>query len=325
MRLFVTGGGGFTGSYFVRSVLADAYPHLACAEVTAFDKLTYAGNLANLAPVADHPRLRFVRGDVCSAADLDAALPGHDLVVNFAAETHVDRSIGGAADEFVRTNVLGAQQVFAAALRDGVPTVLQVSTDEVYGSIATGSWTEDDPPLPNSPYAASKAAGDLVARSYAITYGQDVRITRCSNNYGPYQYPEKLIPLFVTNLLDGRPVPLYGDGDNVRAWLHVADHCRAVALVAEHGSPGEIYNVGGGRELTNRELTARLLETTGRDESYVVSVADPRGGGHDRRYSVDYSKLAALGYQPQVAFEDGLTATVRWYRDNREWWEPLRR
>jgi dTDP-glucose 4,6-dehydratase len=325
MRLFVTGGGGFTGSYFVRSVLADAYPHLAGAEVTAFDKLTYAGNLANLAPVADHPRLRFVRGDVCSAADLDAALPGHDLVVNFAAETHVDRSIGGAADEFVRTNVLGAQQVFAAALRDGVPTVLQVSTDEVYGSIATGSWTEDDPPLPNSPYAASKAAGDLVARSYAITYGQDVRITRCSNNYGPYQYPEKLIPLFVTNLLDGRPVPLYGDGDNVRAWLHVADHCRAVALVAEHGSPGEIYNVGGGRELTNRELTARLLETTGRDESYVVSVADPRGGGHDRRYSVDYSQLAALGYQPQVAFEDGLTATVRWYRDNREWWEPLRR
>jgi dTDP-glucose 4,6-dehydratase len=314
MRILVTGGAGFIGSHFAKRLLR------AGDEVVVLDKLTYSGNRTNLPDDVE-----FHEGDIAEPADVRRAARDCAAIVNFAAETHVDRSIGGAADEFVRTNVLGAQQVFAAALRDGVPTVLQVSTDEVYGSIATGSWTEDDPPLPNSPYAASKAAGDLVARSYAITYGQDVRITRCSNNYGPYQYPEKLIPLFVTNLLDGRPVPLYGDGDNVRAWLHVADHCRAVALVAEHGSPGEIYNVGGGRELTNRELTARLLETTGRDESYVVSVADPRGGGHDRRYSVDYSKLAALGYQPQVAFEDGLTATVRWYRDNREWWEPLRR
>jgi dTDP-glucose 4,6-dehydratase len=324
MRLFITGGGGFAGSYFVRSVLADAYPFFAGAEVTVFDKLTYAGNLANLAPVADHQRLHFVRGDICASADLDAALPGHDLVVNFAAETHVDRSIGGAADDFVRTNVLGAQQVFAAALRHSVVTVLHVSTDEVYGSVDSGSWTEGDPLLPSSPYAASKAGGDLIARAYAVTYGLDVRVTRCSNNYGPYQYPEKVIPRFVTNLLDGRRVPLYGGGGNIRAWLHVADHCRALAVVAEKGTPGEIYNVGGGRELSNRALTELLLAATDRDESYVESVADPRGGGHDLRYSVDYAKLAALGYQPQVAFEDGLASTVQWYRDNRAWWEPLR-
>jgi dTDP-glucose 4,6-dehydratase len=323
MRVLVTGGCGFAGSYFTRAVLADEYPYLAGAAVTVLDKLTYAGNLANLATVVDDPRLRFVRGDICSAADLDAALPGHDLIVNFAAETHVDRSIAGAADDFVGTNVLGAQQVFGAALRNGVQTVVHVSTDEVYGSIAAGSWTEDHPLLPSSPYAASKAGGDLLARSYAVTYGLDVRVTRCSNNYGPYQFPEKVIPRFVTSLLDGRRVPLYGRGEHLRAWLHVADHCRALALVAEHGTAGEVYNVGGGRELSNRELTELLLAATGRDASYVESVADPRGPGHDLRYSVDCTKLAALGYRPQIPFEDGLASTVQWYRDNRAWWEPL--
>jgi dTDP-glucose 4,6-dehydratase len=324
VKVFVTGGAGFIGSHFVRSVLTDEYPYLAGADVTVFDKLTYAGNLANLAPVADRPRYRFIRGDICSAADLDAALPGHDLVLNFAAESHVDRSIGGAADDFVATNVLGAKQVFAAALRHQVRTVLHISTDEVYGSISDGSWTESHALEPNSPYSAAKAGGDLIARSFAVTYGLDVRITRCSNNYGPYHFPEKIIPLFVTNLLDGLTVPLYGAGANVRDWLFVADHCRALALVAEHGAPGEIYNVGGGRELSNRELTAMLLEATGRDWTSVVEIADPRGAGHDLRYSVDYAKIAALGYRPQMSFEDGLALTVRWFRDNRDWWEPLR-
>ncbi|MDT4920934.1 MAG: dTDP-glucose 4,6-dehydratase, partial [Pseudonocardiales bacterium] len=239
-------------------------------------------------------------------------------------ESHVDRSIGGAASDFVTTNVLGAQQVFAAALRHGVQTVLHVSTDEVYGSIDSGSWTEEHVLLPNSPYSAAKAGGDLIARAYAVTYGLDVRITRCSNNYGPYHFPEKVIPLFVTNLLDGLTVPLYGAGANVRDWLFVGDHCRGLALVLEKGRAGEIYNIGGGRELTNRELTDLLLAATGRDESFVAPIVDPRGAGHDLRYSVDYSKIAALGYEPQMPFERGIELTVQWFRDNRAWWEPLR-
>jgi dTDP-glucose 4,6-dehydratase len=324
VRVFVTGGAGFIGSQFVRSVLSDEYPYLAGSDVTVFDKLTYAGNLANLAAADDSPRYTFVQGDICAPSELDAALAGHNLVVNFAAESQVDRSITGAAREFVTTNVVGAQQVFAAALRHGVSTVLQVSTDEVYGSIDAGAWTEDEQLLPNSPYAASKAGGDLVARAYAVTYGLDVRVTRCTNNYGPYQFPEKIISLFVTNLLDGLPVPLYGVGANMRDWLHVEDHCRALALVAEKGGPSEIYNIGGGRELSNRALTELLLEATGRDWSFVNEIVDPRGAGHDLRYSVDYSKIAALGYAPRMPFEDGLARTVRWYRDNRAWWEPLR-
>jgi dTDP-glucose 4,6-dehydratase len=324
VRILVTGGAGFIGSRFVRALLGDEYPYLSGAQVTVFDKLTYAGNLDNLADVAGSPRYRFVQGDVCSADDLDAALPGHHLVVNCAAESHVDRSITGAARDFMLTNVVGAQQVFAGALRHGVQTVLHVSTDEVYGSIDAGSWTEDAPLQPNSPYAASKAGGDLVARSYAVTYGLDVRVTRCSNNYGPYQFPEKLIPRFVTNLLDGRKVSLYGTGANVRDWVHVADHCRGLALVAEKGLPGEVYNIGGGRELANRALTELLLEATGRDWSFVNEIEDPRGAAHDARYSLDSTKTAALGYAPRVPFEEGLAQTVAWYREHRAWWEPLR-
>ena len=323
MRVLVTGGAGFIGSHYVRTMLTGGYPGFEDAEVTVFDKLTYAGNPANLAPVADSPRYRFVRGDICSAADLDAALPGHDVVVNFAAESHVDRSISGAS-EFVLTNVLGAQQVFEACLRHGVRRVVHVSTDEVYGSIDEGSWTEDHLLEPNSPYSAAKAGGDLIARAYAQTYGLDISITRCSNNYGPYHFPEKVIPLFVTNLLDGLKVPLYGEGANVRDWLFVDDHCRGIQLVVEQGRPGEFYNIGGGRELSNRELTEKLLEATGRDWDLVEQIVDPRGGGHDLRYSVDYSKTAALGYAPRTTFEDGLARTVQWYRDNRAWWEPLK-
>ncbi|MQA33257.1 dTDP-glucose 4,6-dehydratase [Modestobacter roseus] len=324
MRVLVTGGAGFIGSHYVRTVLTGGYPGFEDAEVTVFDKLTYAGNPANLAPVADSPRYRFVQGDICSAADLDAALPGHDAVVHFAAESHVDRSIGGGATDFVLTNALGSQQLFEAALRAGVGRVVHVSTDEVYGSIDSGSWTEEHLLEPNSPYSASKAASDLLARAYAKTYGLDVSITRCSNNYGPYHFPEKVIPLFVTNLLDGHTVPLYGEGANVRDWLFVDDHCRGIQLVLEQGAPGEIYNIGGGRELSNRELTEQLLAATGRDWSSVEQIVDPRGGGHDLRYSVDFSKTAALGYAPRMPFEEGLALTVQWYRDNRAWWEPLK-
>jgi len=321
MRLLVTGGAGFIGSHFVRTLLTDGYPGLEGAEVTVFDKLTYAGNLANLTAVEQHPRYRFAKGDIVSAEDLDAVVPGHDAIVNFAAESHVDRSITGAST-FVLTNVLGAQQVFEAALRHGIPRVVHVSTDEVYGSIPVGEWTEEHVLEPNSPYSAAKAGADLLARAYVVTYGLNLSVTRCSNNYGPYQYPEKVIPLFVTNLIDGQNVPLYGDGLNVRDWLHVDDHCRGIALVLTDGGPGEFYNIAGGRELTNKELTALLLEACDAGWDRVDYVEDRLG--HDRRYALDFGKLAALGYQPRVGFEDGLAETVQWYRDNRSWWEPLK-
>jgi dTDP-glucose 4,6-dehydratase len=327
MRVLVTGGAGFIGSHYVRSLLSGTLPigghdGTAVEQVTVYDKLTYAGNLANLEPVAADPRYAFVHGDIADGVALDQALPGHDVVVNFAAETHVDRSITGAAD-FVVTNVLGTQTLLEACLRHETARVLHVSTDEVYGSIAEGSWTEESPLLPNSPYSAAKGGGDLIARSYARTYGLKVTITRCSNNYGPYQFPEKVVPLFITNLLDGGTVPLYGDGLNVRDWLHVDDHCRGIQLALDMGQPGEIYNIGGGLELTNRELTRRLLDAVGADWDRVRPVEDRKG--HDRRYSVDDSKLRALGYSPQTTFEDGLASTVAWFRDNRQWWEPLKR
>ncbi|GGK08756.1 dTDP-glucose 4,6-dehydratase [Pilimelia anulata] len=322
MNILVTGGAGFIGSHYVRTLLAGGYAGYEDARVTVLDKLTYAGNPANLAAVADHPGYRFVRGDIADPALLADVVPGHDVVVNFAAETHVDRSIADPA-AFLRTNVLGVQCLLAAARHADVRTVVHISTDEVYGSIEAGSWPETDPLLPNSPYSAAKAGADLLCRAFHRTYGLDVRVTRCANNYGPHQYPEKLIPLFVTNLLDGLPVPLYGDGGNVRDWLHVDDHCAGIQTVLAKGSPGEVYNIGGGTELTNRDLTGLLLAACDADWSMVRPVADRPG--HDRRYSVDTTKIAALGHAPRVPFDAGLAATVAWYRDHEAWWRPLSR
>ncbi|MFJ4183719.1 dTDP-glucose 4,6-dehydratase [Kitasatospora sp. NPDC089509] len=320
MRLLVTGAAGFIGSTYVRAMLDGRFPGYEDARVTVVDKLTYAGNRANLP--AHHPRLEFVQGDICDLPLLLDLLPGHDAVVHFAAESHVDRSIEAAAD-FVHTNVAGTQNVLEACLRTGVQRVVHISTDEVYGSIEQGSWTEDWPLLPNTPYAASKAGSDLIARSYWRTHGLDLSITRCSNNYGPYQHPEKLIPLFITNLLKGEQVPLYGDGRNIREWLHVDDHCRGIQLVLTRGRAGEVYNIGGGNERTNVAITHKLLELCGQDESLVRRVADRKG--HDLRYSVDESKIREeLGYAPEVSFEDGLAATVAWYRDNPDWWTPVK-
>ena len=322
MRVLVTGGAGFIGSHYVRQLLGGAYPAFGGADVVVLDKLTYAGNEANLHPVADQPNYEFVRGDICDAALVGELMRGTDVVVHFAAESHVDRSILGAS-EFVVTNVVGTNTLLQAALAAEVGKFVHVSTDEVYGSIDEGSWPEEHVLEPNSPYSASKASSDLLARAYYRTHGLPVCVTRCSNNYGPYQFPEKVIPLFITNLLDGAKVPLYGDGLNVRDWLHVTDHCRGIQLVAESGKPGETYNIGGGIELTNRELTERLLDVMDKDWSMVQPVTDRLG--HDRRYSVDHSKIAdELGYEPTVEFTSGLADTVRWYRDNRAWWEPLK-
>ncbi|MEU8203441.1 dTDP-glucose 4,6-dehydratase [Streptosporangium sp. NPDC049046] len=321
MRVLVTGGAGFIGSHYARSLLLGSWPGCEDTRVTVLDKLTYAGNLANLAPLDGHPGYAFVRGDITDARLLADVVPGHDVVVNFAAESHVDRSIAGAGD-FVTTNVLGTQRLLQAALEGGVRTFLQVSTDEVYGSIEEGAWSESEPLLPNSPYSAAKAGGDMLCRAYHRTHGLDVRVTRCSNNYGPYQHPEKLIPLFVTNLLDGEKVPLYGDGLNVRDWLHVDDHCRGIQTVLRKGAPGEVYNIGGGVELTNRELTGRLLAALGTGWEAVEPVADRLG--HDRRYCVDWTKIRAIGYEPRKDFGDGLAEVIRWYRDNPRWWRPLK-
>ena len=322
MRLLVTGGAGFIGSAFARNVLSDRYPELGDASVTVLDKLTYAGNLANLEPVADSKRYRFVQGDICDPEVVAGLVGASDAVVHFAAESHVDRSIYGGA-EFVLTNVLGTQTLLQAALDANLDKFVHVSTDEVYGSIREGSWDEQFPLTPNSPYSASKAGSDLIALAYARTHGLPVSVTRCSNNYGYYQFPEKVIPLFVTNLIDGKSVPLYGEGSNVLAWLHVDDHCRGIALVLAGGKTGEVYNIGGGTEMSNKELTQLLLDATGRGWEYVVTVADRLG--HDLRYSVDITKISdELGYSPQVPFEQGLASTVQWYRDNRAWWEPLK-
>jgi dTDP-glucose 4,6-dehydratase len=315
VRLLVTGGAGFIGSNLVRHLLATSDD-----EVTVYDALTYAGNPANMAGLEADPRYRFVRGDVTDRPALTEAMAGHDAVVHLAAETHVDRSIA-SADEFVRTNCGGTNVVCDVARRLGVERVLHVSTDEVYGSIAEGSFTEDDPLGPRSPYSASKAGSDLVALSYAHTYGLAVVVTRSSNNLGPYQYPEKVVPLFVTNLLEGRRVPLYGDGGNVRDWCYVEDNCAALELVLRRGETGEIYNVGAGHEITNRELTDRLLALCGADESMVEHVTDRLG--HDRRYSVDAAKVRALGWSPHRSLDESLADTVAWYRDNRWWWQPL--
>uniref|UniRef100_A0AAU2JNS8 dTDP-glucose 4,6-dehydratase n=1 Tax=Streptomyces sp. NBC_00049 TaxID=2903617 RepID=A0AAU2JNS8_9ACTN len=318
MRILVTGGAGFIGSQFVRSLLS-ADP---AAKITVFDKLTYSGVEENLAPVAGHPGYSFVRGDICDVDAVDQVMAGHDAVVHFAAESHVDRSIAGAGP-FVMTNVVGTQVLLDSARKHGVGRFVHVSTDEVYGSISEGSWTEEWPLAPNSPYSASKASSDLLALAYHRTHGMDVVVTRCSNNYGPYQFPEKVIPLFVSNLMDGKKVPLYGNGGNVRDWLHVSDHCRGIELALLKGRAGEVYNIGGGTELTNKELTGVLLEAAGVGWEMVEQVEDRKG--HDLRYSIDISKInAELGYTPQVTFEDGIKDTIAWYRENRAWWEPLK-
>jgi len=320
VRILVTGGAGFIGSNFVRRIIDGTFAGFS--KVTVLDKLTYAGTLTNLAELPEGS-FNFVKGDICDADLVRKLVKDHDLVVNFAAESHVDRSIDGAK-EFVVTNVLGTMTLLDAVRESGVKTYLQVSTDEVYGSITTGSWPETDPLLPNSPYAASKASADLICRSYFRTHGLDIRITRCSNNYGRNQYPEKVIPLFVTNLIDDEKVPIYGSGQNVRDWLHVDDHCQGIFLALTKGKAGEIYNIGGGTELTNMELTEKILNLMGKNESSIKYVEDRKG--HDLRYSVDITKISnELGYKPKVNWESGLKETVDWYLANEAWWRPLKK
>lgn len=322
MRLFVTGGAGFIGSNFVRMAIDGRLPGLEDARVTVFDAITYSGTLTNLESVKGSPRFSFVQGDIRNSSAVREALPGHEAIVHFAAESHVDRSVNDSRI-FVETNVVGTQTLLDHAMALNIPRFVHISTDEVYGSIESGSWDEKEPLLPNSPYSASKAASDLLVRSYHVTHGLNASITRCSNNYGPHHFPEKVIPLFVTNLLDGKKVPLYGDGENIRDWLHVDDHCRGIALVLQSGQPGEVYNIGGGTELSNSDLTSLLLEATEKDETFIERVADRKG--HDRRYSVDIGKITReLGYSPQVDFTQGLADVVQWYRNNRWWWEPLK-
>jgi dTDP-glucose 4,6-dehydratase len=316
VKLFVTGGAGFIGSNFVRHVFANTDD-----EVTVYDSLTYAGNLSTLRDVDDSPRYSFVQGNICDPGRLEDAMRGHDAVVHFAAESHVDRSIAGP-DDFINTNCFGTNIVMDTARRLEIARVVHIGTDEVYGSVEVGSSTESDPLEPRSPYSASKAGSDLIALSYHHTYGLPVTVTRCTNNFGPYQFPEKAIPLFTTNLLDGGTIPLYGDGLNERDWIYVDDHCAGVQLVLDAGAPGEIYNIGAGNETPNRVLVDKLLALLGKDEASVQYVEDRLG--HDRRYSVDIAKVTDLGWRRQRTLDEALDATVAWYRDNRWWWEPLK-
>lgn len=316
MKLFVTGAAGFIGSNFVRYTLANSDD-----EVTVYDALTYAGNLATLADLEDDPRFSFVKGDICDRDAVKAAMAGHDQVVHFAAESHVDRSIVNP-DAFISTNCGGTNVMCDIARQLEVDRFLHISTDEVYGSVEEGSSVESDPLEPRSPYSSSKAGSDLIALSYHQTYGLPVLVTRSSNNFGPWHYPEKVIPLFVTNLLDGKPVPLYGDGLNIRDWCYVVDNCAGVDTVLRRGEVGEIYNIGGGNEITNRELTDRILALCGAGEEMITYVEDRLG--HDRRYSVSTEKVQALGWKPTHDLDTALAATVEWYRNNRAWWEPLK-
>jgi dTDP-glucose 4,6-dehydratase len=316
MRILVTGGAGFIGSNYVRHVLAHTDD-----EVTVYDALTYAGNLSTMRDVDDDPRYSFVKGNICDPGTLEEAMAGHDAVVHFAAESHVDRSIAGP-DDFINTNCFGTNIVMDTARRLEMGRVVHIGTDEVYGSVEVGSSKETDPLEPRSPYSASKAGSDLIALSYHHTYGLPVTVTRCTNNFGPFQYPEKAIPLFTTNLLDDKRLPLYGDGLNERDWLFVDDHCAGVQLVLHEGAPGEIYNIGAGNETPNRVLVDKLLALLGKGEESVEYVTDRLG--HDRRYSVDISKTTALGWRKQRTLDEALEETVSWYRDNRWWWEPLK-
>ena len=319
MRLLIAGGAGFIGSNYIRRIIDGSLKGVD--SVILLDKLTYAGTLSNLSSLPPDS-FEFVEGDICNQNLVDKLADRCDAVINFAAESHVDRSILGSK-VFFQTNVLGVQTLLDSARRNNVETFVQISTDEVYGSITEGSWPETDPLLPNSPYAASKAAGDLICRSFFQTYGFDVRVTRSSNNYGPHQFPEKIIPLFITNLFDNLKVPIYGTGSNVRDWLHVDDHCIGIHSVLTKGKPGEIYNIGGGTELTNLELTQKILKLMDKDNSSVEYVSDRLG--HDVRYSVDISKISKdLQYQPTMDLERGLNQTVNWYLENENWWRGLK-
>ena len=318
MKLLVTGGAGFIGSNFVRMALTDKFPDFNVEQLTVLDLLTYAGDEENLKPVASDKRYKFVKGDIRDLELAKKLMQDADQVVHFAAESHVDRSIEGGS-EFVSTNVMGTQVLLDAAKSSNIKRFVHVSTDEVYGSISEGSWPEDHPLLPNSPYSASKAGSDLLVRAYNRTHKLDTVITRCSNNYGQYQFPEKVMPLFITNIIEGKKVPLYGNGLNVRDWLHVDDHCRGIALALTKGRAGEVYNIGGGTELTNVELTHKILKAMGVGEEFIQPVEDRKG--HDLRYSVDISKInKELGYSPQVNFEEGLEQTLNWYKNNDAWW-----
>jgi len=319
MKLLVTGGAGFIGSNFVRMALTDKFPEFSVEQLTVLDLLTYAGDEENLKPIASDKRYKFVKGDIRDLELAKKLMQDADQVVHFAAESHVDRSIEGGS-EFVSTNVMGTQVLLDAAKSSNIKRFVHVSTDEVYGSISEGSWPEDHPLLPNSPYSASKAGSDLLVRAYNRTHKLDTVITRCSNNYGQYQFPEKVMPLFITNIIEGKKVPLYGNGLNVRDWLHVDDHCRGIALALTKGRAGEVYNIGGGTELTNVELTHKILKAMGVGEEFIQPVEDRKG--HDLRYSVDISKINKdLGYSPQVNFEEGLEQTINWYKNNEAWWK----
>jgi len=319
LKVLITGGAGFIGSNFVRRVIDGSLEGFS--SITVLDKLTYAGTLSNFSPT-ERESFEFVRGDICDQELIGKLTKHHTAVINFAAESHVDKSISKARD-FIATNVLGTQTLLDSARSGSVETFVQISTDEVYGSIKEGSWDEFEPLLPNSPYAASKASADLIARSYHQTHGLDVRITRSSNNYGPNQFPEKIIPLFITNIIDGKQVPLYGNGVNVRDWVHVDDHCRAIHKVLKYGQPGEIYNIGGGHELSNINLTQKILNLLAKDSSSISYVKDRQG--HDLRYSVNYKKISdQIGFRNTVDFETGLRETVSWYLENESWWRPLK-
>lgn len=319
MRILVTGGAGFIGSNFVRRILDGTFQGFS--SLTILDKLTYAGSLRNFEGLSPSS-FEFIHGDICDEDLVNSLVKRHDVIVNFAAESHVDRSIASARD-FALTNIVGTQTLLDAARLGGISQFLQVSTDEVYGSIPNGSWTEYSPLLPNSPYAASKASADLLARSYFQTFGFDVRVTRCSNNYGPRQFPEKLIPLFVTNLIDGLALPIYGNGLNVRDWLHVDDHCSGIFLALKNGRAGEVYNIGGGKELTNIEMAKTLVNLVGVENPKLNNVPDRLG--HDERYSVDFQKISSeCGYSPRIDFETGIQSTVSWYLENQSWWRSLK-
>ena len=316
-KILVTGGAGFIGSNFIRYMLQEHPYH-----IINLDALTYCGNLENLRGVEDDPRYTFVRGSITDRKLVDGIIKDVDAVINFAAESHVDRSIEDP-EIFIRTNILGTQTLLEASRKHGVERFIQISTDEVYGSAEKGYFTEETPLAPNSPYSASKASADLMVRAYHRTYGLPVNITRCSNNYGPYQFPEKLIPLMITNALENKPLPVYGDGMNVRDWIHVLDHCRAVDLVLHRGRVGEVYNIGGNSERRNIEIVELIVRELGRDESLIRFVEDRPG--HDRRYAIDASKIRnELGWKPLYSFEEGIRETIRWYIDNRDWWENIK-